>query len=1589
MFSGTDFDSVQLNNGNLHVEIPLWSLKGRGGLPVTFKYVYDNKGWYLDTHCVHGGAYCTDTVKPNPGHAMNWRLAGPLNYVFGHKAPQVYCSGIGVSEPAHSYTMEEPNGTKHHFLPDPEGICWAPLGTKLYADDGSGWRLHVDSTSAQVLYAVSKDGTVVNPTYNPNNQWAGPGLALQDTNGNQIIQAYGSTNFTDTMGRTLPGVGNPSYGLSYTDSSGNPQTIQVITQTVSIQTNQCRYSGSDACNEDSGGWLAPHQIILPDNLTYTINYPTSPSYGEPVSITVPTGAQMSYTWATGDVGGHKVATRTETVNGSSYTWDYTAYTDPAGNATVPTCSFLGNYGDGGGNPICYISQMQYYQGTPTSGTLVKTVHTDFSTPDAAGILPTRETTTWNPQNLVTKTETDYDNVTTVDGAGQVTLTVRVNNPTYKREYAYSTGGPGGLVRKTQFDYLHVSTSTYRDLNMLDLTTDKIVYDSSGTNIVARTNYAYDGSVLTSTSSTPAPNHDYTNFGSGFLTRGNLTKSSRGLLSGGAWNYLDTNNTYDDLGNILSTKDPGLHTTSYSYADNWADANCTLGSNTFAYLTQTTDALTHRTKRSYFRCTGLTASTQDENDLVNSRAGTTFTYDLLNRPLAINYPDGGQATQSYVDVVPLSVTQTKLVDSTLGLSTQHTTVFDDLGRPKQTQMRDPDCTSSLAYIDHAYGYDTSPPPAGTPAGRFVTVSNPYCSDGSSTGISKTRYDVLDRVVRVIPQDGSDTSDNVSTTYSANGLNFCTTVTDQAGRSRQSCSDALGRMTRVWEDPGLSPHLNYETDYVYDTLDNLTSVTQKGSNVGNARTRSFTYDSLSRLTCAANPEVTPGLSAVTPASCPATYGSGAYTNGTIGYSYDADSNLVSKTAPAPNQTSTSSTVLTSYSYDAVHRLTQKSYTGGPSTPTVKYAYDGTSLTCTPAPPTLSDSNKFNNRTAMCDGSGASSWSHDEMGRTKIASRLTTGATTTYTRSFTYSYNKDGSLATLLYPTSHQLTYTPNGSGGYTAGRTVSVKNIALSENYVTNASYAPQGTLKALTHGSSILGGFSYNSRLQPIQLVYTTGTMPDLTTSSCPPTAGNIMHRAYHFGLTSNDNGNVLSIDNCRDTNRTQNFDYDSLNRIVDAYTTGSNWGETYTTDAWGNLTNIASYGTKTGHETLNLAPASIKNQLNGLCNDAAGDLVLNTGNCPTGVFTPTFTYDGENRLVSTAGWTYGYDGDGNRVSKCNSCGTSSGGTLYWSGSGTDPLVETNLAGALQNEYVFFNGKRVVRRDSSNNINYYMADHLGSADVVTAALGTIKDESDYYPYGGEIIITNTLPQNYKFTGKERDSESGLDDFGARFYSSSIGRFMQVDEFTGGPIDVLDPSPSSAGPLPYADIFNPQSLNKYAYTYNNPLRYIDPNGHDAWDIVKGSGETVIGFGAVVVGAASSEVGVGVPIALGGVALMGKGAIDLGKGIDPKLDTKDAEAGVQVVTGKNGLPDPVGVIGTAVTGDIQKGAKAADTVNKVADAGKAVKDAVKDPSKVGEAAKKVSSAVKAVTQVVNGAKQYVTVPPPPPPPPAPKCTSDGKCH
>ena len=93
----------------------------------------------------------------------------------------------------------------------------------------------------------------------------------------------------------------------------------------------------------------------------------------------------------------------------------------------------------------------------------------------------------------------------------------------------------------------------------------------------------------------------------------------------------------------------------------------------------------------------------------------------------------------------------------------------------------------------------------------------------------------------------------------------------------------------------------------------------------------------------------------------------------------------------------------------------------------------------------------------------------------------------------------------------------------------------------------------------------------------------------------------------------------------------------------------------------------------------------------------------------------------------------------------SNGKLYWYGVQGEVLAESDLSGTILYEYVYFNGKRIARRTPAGTVHYFLADRLGSARVMTNATGGVVEKSDFYPYGGERVITNTLDNNYKFTG----------------------------------------------------------------------------------------------------------------------------------------------------------------------------------------------------------------------------------------------------
>jgi RHS repeat-associated protein len=350
-----------------------------------------------------------------------------------------------------------------------------------------------------------------------------------------------------------------------------------------------------------------------------------------------------------------------------------------------------------------------------------------------------------------------------------------------------------------------------------------------------------------------------------------------------------------------------------------------------------------------------------------------------------------------------------------------------------------------------------------------------------------------------------------------------------------------------------------------------------------------------------------------------------------------------------------------------------------------------------------------------------------------------------------------------------------------------------NFVTGAKYFPPGALASATFANSttfagITETDTYNSRLQPIKR---SANSPSAT----------IFSLNYDFHLSAGDNGSVYQIVNNRDSNRTQNFTYDALNRLSSAYTTSNLWGTNFVVDAWGNLTNMNPMSGKVDSPNLQAAPATTSNQLTGFGYDAAGNLTSNGS--------ATYTYNAEGQLKATGNATYTYDGDGNRVKKM----VGSTGTIYWRGLDGEIANETDAANVILHRHVFFAGRRVSRTDNqpSWSAHFYFSDNLGSANVVSNATGAIEDESDYYPYGGERVISNAVPQNYKFTAKERDAESGLDEFGARYYANAMGRFMTPD-WSAEPVAV-----------PYAVLGNPQTLNLYSYVENNPATGTDPDGH----------------------------------------------------------------------------------------------------------------------------------------------------------------------
>jgi RHS repeat-associated protein len=107
--------------------------------------------------------------------------------------------------------------------------------------------------------------------------------------------------------------------------------------------------------------------------------------------------------------------------------------------------------------------------------------------------------------------------------------------------------------------------------------------------------------------------------------------------------------------------------------------------------------------------------------------------------------------------------------------------------------------------------------------------------------------------------------------------------------------------------------------------------------------------------------------------------------------------------------------------------------------------------------------------------------------------------------------------------------------------------------------------------------------------------------------------------------------------------------------------------------------------------------------------------------------------------------------------------------------------------------------------------LDEPETMVHRRSTRLTNCQFTPFGGERPYTNTCSQNYKFEGKERDTETGNDDFGARYYSNRFGRWLSAD-WSAVPVAV-----------PYATLANPQTLNLYSMVSDDPETSADLDGH----------------------------------------------------------------------------------------------------------------------------------------------------------------------
>jgi RHS repeat-associated protein len=923
------------------------------------------------------------------------------------------------------------------------------------------------------------------------------------------------------------------------------------------------------------------------------------------------------------------------------------------------------------------------------------------------------------------------------------------------QYKFVTVGsplPNAPERTSETQYLqsdpNILQSTkdaYKAQNMVGLATSSVVKDAAGI-IVSRSEMGYDD-----TGYSP-------NIGRGNPTTSRVWDSTKGVVTNPTA-YISTRAKFDSYGNQTESTDAkgNISTTEYSSIYNYAfptkvttpiPSDGVSGSNT-AFITTVV----------YDPITGLPTSTTDANGL-ESR----IEYDPLTlRPIrSRNYYQnsqvGGTSETVYHDEPNnywvKSRTQIDATNWAEGI-----TYSDGLGRAFKSEKLD-----SQGSIFTETEFDA--------VGRPKRSTNPYRANEAKVWTT-TNYDSQSRPFEVVTSDGAKVTTAFGLSTSGTEIGTVVTVTDQANKKRRSITNALGQLIRV-DEPNDAGQLDVNgvpaqsTKYAYDTLNNLVAVNQ------GVQTRTFQYDSLSRLKQANNPE-----------------------SGIINYLYDNNSNLTSKT-DARN-------VVTNYVYDNLNRVKTRSYptpnplpTNYQTTPNVAYTYDN-------LPNAKGKLIKVNSSVSTTEYT-----SFDILGRVQNHKQRTDN--NDYTTA--YTYNLSGALIEETYPSGRVVKNTLDIDGDLQ--QVQSRKSNGTLQNYANAFTYTSAGAVSNLRLGNGKFENTTFNSRLQPIQI--------GLGSSA---TSQNLLKLNFEYGGSDN-NGNVKSqivttptVGNIGGFVATQVYSYDSLNRIHQATETVANqptqgWQQTFVYDRYGNRT-FDEANTTTLPKNCGTAPnkvvctsdiAKFNPSANVGDNKLVGTNYDSVGNTKIDANGQTFVYDAENKQVqvSNAGGIVGkywYNGDGQRVKK------------YVPSTQETTIFVYDASNKLVAEY-----STITASPAEAKISYLTNDHLGSPRITTDGNGQVVSRRDFMPFGEEITRAGSGSDSVrqKFTGYERDNETNLDYAKARMFGSGLGRFTSPDNFLNDtrPVD-------------------PKSWNLYVYARNNPLRLVDPSGEKAKIVSKHNKET----------------------------------------------------------------------------------------------------------------------------------------------------------